>query len=301
MKKVILMLSVLLMAAITACGGSDSGKEYKVYYKDKSGYRLVEKTMVSDTEDLAQLAYEIIEQMNQPPKSDDYKVIKFSDVELKDIVIRNKVIYLYYNEQYQRMDTISEILYRTGVVKALTQLDGIEYVSIYQNGEPLRYSNGSIIGLMNEEDFVDDADSSMSNLQWADLKLYFANETGDKLTAQTVQVAYSKSVSIERVIVEQLIAGPNGSELKATLPSDLTVFGVNVKNGVCYVNLSSQMTTSMVNVSAEVSIYSIVNSLCELGNITGVSISIDGHSDIYFRETINLDSVLKSNIDIVTN
>lgn len=301
MKKVILMLSVLLMAAITACGDSDSGKEYKVYYKDKSGYRLVEKTMVSDTEDLAQLAYEIIEQMNQPPKSDDYKVIKFSDVELKDIVIRNKVIYLYYNEQYQRMDTISEILYRTGVVKALTQLEGIEYVSIYQNGEPLRYSNGSIIGLMNAEDFVDDADSSMSNLQWTDLKLYFANETGDKLTAQTVQVAYSKSVSIERVIVEQLIAGPNGSELKATLPSDLTVFGVNVKNGVCYVNLSSQMTTSMVNVSAEVSIYSIVNSLCELGNITGVSISIDGHSDIYFRETINLDSVLKSNIDIVTN
>lgn len=292
---------MLITILLTGCG-SESLKEneYKVYYKDKSGYNLVEKTFTSDSKELPELVFDIISRMDQPPKTDDYRVIKSADVQLLDLVIRNKVAYLYYNEQYSRMDKISEILYRSGVVKSVTQLDGIDYVSIYQNGEPLKDSNGNSVGLMNSDSFVDDADSSMSNMQWTDLKLYFANSTGDRLKAQTVQVAYSKSVSIERVIVEQLIAGPNGNELNATLPSDLTVFGVNVKNGICYVNLGTQMTSSMVNVSAEVSVYSIVNSLCELGNITGVSISIDGRSDIYFRETINLNTILNSNKDIVT-
>lgn len=300
MKKVIFSLMLLLVLTMAGCGVSDEKNEYKVYYKDREGYKLVEKTYSSATSDPAELSKELLEAMNKSPKTDDYRVIKADDVELLDISIKNKVVFLYFNSEYDRMDSVSEILYRTAVVKTLTQIEGIDYVSIYRNGELIKYSNGNIVGLMAADDFVDDADSQMSNITWTGLKLYFANDAGDKLTPQTIQVAYSKSVNIERVIVEQLIAGPNGTSLRATLPSDLALLGISVKNGVCYVNLSSQMSSSMVNVTADVSIYSIVNSLCELTTINSVSITIDGKSDIKFRESISLDKLFEPNFDIVS-
>lgn len=300
MKKVIFSLVLLLLLMVVGCSESDEKKQYKIYYKDGEGYKLVEKTYSSETEDLAELSKELLDAMNKAPKTNDYKVIKGDKVELLDVSIKNKVVFLYFNSEYARMDSVSEILYRTAVVKALTQIEGIDYVSIYQNGELIKYSNGNIIGLMAAGDFIDDADSQMSNLTWTGLKLYFADSNGESLQSQTIQVAYSKSVNIERVIVEQLIAGPNGSGVKPTLPSDLSVLGVSVKNGVCYVNLSQTMSQSMVNVTAEVSIYSIVNSLCELPNINSVAITIDGKSDVKFRETISLDSEFEPNMDIVS-
>ncbi|MGN0481758.1 MAG: GerMN domain-containing protein [Lachnospiraceae bacterium] len=299
MKKLIFSFMLLLMFAVTGCGGSEKN-EYKVYFKDREGYKLVEKTYQATATDLAELSQELLEAMNKPPKTDDYKIIKNEGVELLDISIKNKVVFLYFSADYDRMDSVSEILYRTAVVKTLTQIEGIDYVSIYSGGELIKYSNGSIVGLMAADDFVDDADSQMSNLAWTSLKLYFANDNGDRLTPQTIQVAYSKSVNIEKVIVEQLIAGPNGNNLKATLPSDLTLLGISVKNGVCYVNLSSSMSSSMVNVTAEVSIYSVVNSLCELANINSVAITIDGKSDIKFRESISLDQLFEPDFDLVT-
>ena len=46
----------------------------------------------------------------------------------------------------------------------------------------------------------------------------------------------------------------------------------------------------MVNVSGEVSLYSIVNSLCGLDNIDSVKILINGNSSKTFRENINLEN-----------
>lgn len=300
MKKVLFSLALLLLLAMAGCGEGNEKNEYKVYYKDREGFKLVEKDYSSNTEDASILVRELMEAMNKPPKTDDYKVIKSDNVELLDYSIKNKVAFLYFNSGYEQMDAVSKILFRTAIVKSLTQIEGIDYVSIYQGGELIKYSNGNIIGLMAADDFIDDADSQMSNLTWTDLKLYFADADGDGLQPQTIQVAYSKSVNIERVIVEQLIVGPNGNGVKPTLPTDATVLGVSVKNGVCYVNLNQSMSQSMVNVTAEVSIYSIVNSLCELPNINSVSIAIDGKTDVKFRETISLDTAFEPNMEIVS-
>lgn len=299
MKKVICSMILLLLLMLAGCNDSDNQNKYKVYYKDRDGYSLVEKMYQTTTADTVELAKELITAMNKTPKTDDYKIIKDGNVELLDISIKNKVAFLYFNVDYSRMDSVTEILYRTALVKLLTQLDDIDYVSIYQGGELIKYSDGNIIGLMTADDFIADADSEMNNLNWTGLKLYFANNEGNKLVPQTIQVAYSKSVSIEKVIVEQLIAGPNGAGVKATLPSELTLLGVSIKNGVCHVNLSTSMSSSMVNVTAEVTIYSIVNSLCELTNVNSVVITIDGKSDIKYRETISLENAFEPNLDIV--
>ena len=52
------------------------------------------------------------------------------------------------------------------------------------DGESLKDSDGNSIGLMTEDDFVENTGSSPSAYQTVELTLYFANESGDKLVPQ---------------------------------------------------------------------------------------------------------------------
>lgn len=87
-------------------------------------------------------------------------------------------------------------------------------------------------------------------------------------------------------MVERLIAGPDAEneELYPVINPATKVLGVTVKDGTCYVNLDNGFLTQTYNVSAEVQIYSIVNSLVELSNINKVQIAVNGNTDMIFRE-----------------
>lgn len=59
------------------------------------------------------------------------------------------------------------------------------------------------------------------------------------------------------------------------------------------------MLTPVNNVTSDVTIYSIVNSLVELSNINKVQISIDGKTDIVFRDKYNLTTIFERNLNSV--
>ena len=143
---------------------------------------------------------------------------------------------------------------------------------------------------MGKDDFVYDSNEIFESVEWKNIKIYYANKLGDKLIEKTEKVAYSKNVSLEKVVLEKLINGADNINEFSTVPKDLKLLGVSTSNGVCYVNLSSVFLTEMVNVSGEVSLYSIVNSLCGLDNIDSVKILINGNSSKTFRENINLEN-----------
>jgi germination protein M len=52
-------------------------------------------------------------------------------------------------------------------------------------------------------------------------------------------------------------------------------------------------------VTAQTAIYSVVNSLCELPSIDAVQISVEGHTDTIFRDTISLTGSFRMNTGIV--
>ena len=106
---------------------------------------------------------------------------------------------------------------------------------------------------------------------------------------------------LEKLVVERLIAGPDAEneELYPVINPATKVLGVTVKDGTCYVNLDNGFLTQTYNVSAEVQIYSIVNSLVELSNINKVQIAVNGNTDMIFREKISLSNVFDRNLDLV--
>ena len=150
--------------------------------------------------------------------------------------------------------------------------------------------------------FIDNAGNEINAYEKTRLLLYFTNEDGERLIGvQTNPVVYSSNISMEKLVVERLIAGPDAEneELYPVINPATKVLGVTVKDGTCYVNLDNGFLTQTYNVSAEVQIYSIVNSLVELSNINKVQIAVNGNTDMIFREKISLSNVFDRNLDLV--
>ena len=73
------------------------------------------------------------------------------------------------------------------------------------------------------------------------------------------------------------------------------IVNILTKDGICYVNLDSSFLTVVNNVSTEVAVYAIVNSLVELDNINKVQILVNGEVPTTFS-----NSTFERNLDYVT-
>lgn len=255
----------------------------------------------TQTQELDELVPELLNKMNQKVKNKKLSILKPEEVNIEKCDIKNNTVNIYFNNGYNDMSEYDELFYRAGVVKMLTQIHDISYVQFYVGDSQAKYKDGSYIGLMTKDSFVDDTNESLGNIEWRKVDLYYSNKMGDKLVKKVESVAYSKNTSLERIIVEQLIKGPGDSTMNSTLPSDLKLLSISVSDGICYVNLSSSFLTEMVNVTSEIPVYSIVNSLCSLGNISGVKIMINGDSAKSYRESISLENVLKFNSEVISS
>jgi germination protein M len=59
--------------------------------------------------------------------------------------------------------------------------------------------------------------------------------------------------------------------------------------------------TAVNNVTTDVTIYSIVNSLVELSNINKVQFSIEGNKDGKFRDKYELSTIFERNLSLINN
>ena len=204
-----------------------------------------------------------------------------------------------FSAEYLEIEQLEEKLMRAAVVQSLLTVEDINAVSFSVDGEALKDSDGSIVGLMNEDDFVENTASSPSSYQTDTLVLYFANETGDKLVEQQVDVRYSSNVSKEKLIVEKLMQGPKGSGAYPTINPDTNLLSVTIKDQICYVNFDSTFLVSAYDILPEIAIYSLVNSLVTGTEAVQVQITINGESKATYMETVDLSQPLEKNMDLV--
>jgi len=299
-KKIFVMIfTLLIILCLAGCKKSSYTYTYNVYYTNSDVDKLVSVSYGTNQNDLNSSIEELLDRMNTVQKSDDVVVIKKDYVSIERYEMSDNIANIYFNQQYYNMDATRQALYRGAVVETLTQIEGVEYVMFYVDEIPAVYLDGTAIGMMSASDFIDANDNNVSNLQWSELILYFANAKGDKLVKENFSVAYSRNVSIERAVVEQLIKGPDITTNGMTLPVNLKLLNISVKDGICYVNLDSSFLTEIVNVSSTIPIYSIVNSLCELSNVDKVQFLINGDSKKVYRESISLDAPFEMKADII--
>ncbi len=303
MKRIITILLVLVCLGLFAgCEEEqvDQTKVYSVYYVSNSETRIEMHEHYMEAEKLEDQVTELLNALATTPAKLEYKAPLGMGFQVQSVDVNMGKVQLDVTENYYDMSVTTEVLVRAAIVRTLTQLPRINFVSITVNGSPLLDSLGNIVSTMNRDQFVENDGNAINTYEEVKLKLYFANEAGDGLIAANRTKEYNTNISLEKLIVEELIKGPSAEGLYPTINPATKVASVTVKDGVCYVNLDETFLTQPYSVSADVTIYSITNSLVELSNVNKVQISVNGDNSGTYREKYSLTTYFERNLDIVT-
>lgn len=296
-----LILSLCAILFLTAgCQKQDvTSAPYKIYYLNAEQTGLVEEAYTGETEDTEQAVEEILECLRKGTDKIEEQSVIPEEVEILKYDLKDEKLILYFDEDYLKMNTVQEVLCRAAFVRSLTQLDGVELVAFYVNDEPLKNRDGKEYGYFQSDDFVQNTGASINSYEETKLKLYFANETGDKLVAESVNVRHDSNQALEKAIVEQLMRGPSDSKLQSTIPKETNLLATSIKDGICYLNFDDSLRNIVPGLTPEVVIYSIVNSVLESGSVSQVQIAINGDSSVMFQESVDLSQALSRNYKII--
>lgn len=298
-KTVILLLSALMIIFVfSACKNNKKNQGYVVYYSNPSRNELVSRNYSPNASEDMALVKELYDAMKNAPDENTVKVIP-DNVILNAYFIENNVLNMDFSAGYNDMSNIEQALFKAAIVKTVVQVPSVEYVYFHITGQPITDDNGIEIGLLNVSSFIAENDSYDESINKIETILYFSDSTGEKLVGEKREIIYNQNSSIESLIMENLIKGPVDSNNKRTLPAKLKVLNVSVKDGVCYVNFDSEILSSIADVSVKVSIYSVVNSLCELPSIKRVQFLVNGSTNYTLRETYSFKDTYERNLDII--
>lgn len=295
------MLLVLLLLSGCQNKPEETKKEtgYRVYYVNKNATKVVGEPFQPEGETKEELFQELLSALMTESENPDYRRAIPAEVKITDAYINGDQAYLMFDNTYSTISRIPEILGRAAVVRTLTQLEGVEYVSFYVNEQPLMDESSQPVGRMRASDFMDDLGGDINDYQKVTLNLYFANEAGDQLKEMVWEGFYGTNVPMERKIVELLIAGPDREGYYPVLPKETKLLTISTRDGVCYVNLDASFLTGSVNTNEVVPIYAIVNSLVELPSVNKVQLLINGETNKKYRELVSLNTILERNLDII--
>ena len=304
MKKVQIGLLLFVLAFVMGCGRQEQvmeGQPYTIYEVNKEETKVLERTVYTGETDAAELVNILLNELTYVSENTDGRPAILSAESLLEYTFADGNVTLDFSAEYNSMSNNREILARAAIVRTLTQIEEVKYVTILVEGNPLMNLSGVPVGVMTAEQFIDNSGNVINTEEIASLSLYFANEEGDGLVKVNREVVYSSNIPLERLVVEQVIKGVTEEETGASSVMDagIKVIAVTKRDGVCYVNLDSTFLSQTTNVSAEIMIYAMVNSLVELSDINKVQFFVDGENEITLKETMPLSETYGRNLELV--
>ena len=299
---VLFFLLLLTISGSVGCGkASEKDSDYQIYYLNKESTKIVSEPyeLTAKAEDTKAVIDELLLQLSTD--TDDVERIKPipTGVEVVRYEFEETLLTIYFNDAYSSMDRISEALTRAAIVRTLMQAEGVECLTFYVGDVPLADRNGNPVGIMTNESFIENPGEQINSIQEANLVLYFANQEGNGLVQETKDVHYSSNISMEKLVMENLLEGPVGKEVQYAIPEGTKLMNVSVADGVCFVSLDENFLKQNYNIDEPIVIYSIVNSLSELATINKVQISVNGDTGGVYRTDFPLDEFYERNLDYV--
>ncbi len=293
---------------LAGCNGKAETErtEYAVYYLDREETHInaAAYEAAAGKDDRETLVYELLGQM-QTQTEEIECVPVISGFHVKECFFRESQITLNLSEEYEMLSPAKEVLVRAAIVKTLTQVEGVELVALQVNGKNLLDATGNTVGVMSKDTFIDNTGEDMKKYEEVTLTLYFASTTGDKLIKVNRTMRYNTNIALEKLVVEQLVYGPvekkgknNTAAMLASLNPETKIIGVNIKDGICYVNLDNSFLTLPANVTSDVVIYSLVNSLTELPGVLKVQLAVNGETEVSLGEK-TLSGLFERNLDLI--
>ena len=302
MKNRMICLLLILLMLLTMVGCDDTNREegeYQIFYLNREVTKLQTEDYNSTGATEDELAKELLERLAGSPKSSKLRRTIPSNVKVNGVKVDGAYLTVDFSQEYKNMSVVEETLVRAAVVKTLLQIESFSLISFTIEGEPLRSADGMLVGNMTADSFVENPGEQINASTQSTIKLYFSSTDGTKLVEETRVVTHSTNVTMEKLIMEQLIDGPQLAKCKATVPSSTKIINVSVIDGICYVSVDRTFYNQDQEIKEEVVLYSIVNSLTELQGVTKVQLSINGDTKGFWRYTYELSKMYEKNLDII--
>lgn len=297
MKRILAFLAALLLLA--GCSQKDTGEgqpEYFMCYLSPEENKVVEAAYEPEHTSGEAAVKEFADRLNEEPEKDEYKRLMPEKLRIEEYSVKDQTLTVRVTGGYENMERPREVLVRAGLVKTFTQIDGIDRVVIQTENGELKDSAGNAVGALTRDSFVENTGQEINNYQYTTLTLYFANQAGDRLVPETRSVYYSTSMPLERVVVEQLVKGPSEEGHYAVLPSDTNILSVTTSENISYVNFDKTFMDGTLSVAQEIPIYALVDSITTNCPVQKVQFSINGESDVTFRESMKLNQFYEKDL-----
>ncbi len=297
-------LLVLLGLCGAGCGRSSSTADFYVYYLNQEftaleplGYE--PEAALSDTE--AILA-EIFAVLDEGSDRVEYQRIYPESVTWERYECVGNILSVYFTESYYDLDSTREVLARAALCQTMLQLEGVNGLLFYVGDDLLRDANGDAVGLLMADSFLANPGEDINDIMEMELTLYFASADGSGLVRETQTIRYySSNISTEKLVMEQLLKGPESEEAQSALPENTGLISVSVLDGACVVNLDDNFLSQNYDIQEAVVIYSIVNSLAELSTVETVQITVNGNNNMIYRQEMSLSDYYTMNEDLVVD
>ena len=283
-KKYVILAAVsfLISAVLSGCGGKEQPEgTFFISYLDKEQTKTVRMAYEpnTDVKDTELLVWELLDVLSTDSGDVDYvRPIPEGVKVIQTLLNDDGDLKVYFNDAYHSMDSVQELLCRLALVLE---------------------TRGNEVGGLTSDDFVVNPGEKINSIQHATLDLYFSSPAGDRLVLETQKVYYNSNVSLEKLVIEHLLAGPKTSDAIASIPSETALVNVSVADRICYVSLDDGFRTQNYNVQEAIVIYSLVDSLTALPHIDKVQISVNGDTSGVYRESFLLSTIYEEDLSYV--
>ncbi len=299
-RKFFLLTVIILSAtALSACSNEQGDPlEMQKYAVDEDTFKIfrtdsTQSSLIWESGEVPDPGLVRIEQVKQVLRelesatlSDDTKKLLPDGIFMKDTYFgQDGQLIINFSKSYNSLSTVGELLLRSGYVKTLCQLDFVDYVEFYVEDSPLILRGEVVPGLMKSTDFVDNTGDTTYFSQEVELSVYFVSRAEKMLAIDIRKVTYDGTSSYEKLVTDLLLEGPteDGTEFLPTVPEGTVINKITSTDGIVYVDVNEAFLNYREDIGEELTIYSIVNSLCDIPGIMKVQITVNGTS----RKTID--------------
>ncbi|MBP3237501.1 MAG: GerMN domain-containing protein [Lachnospiraceae bacterium] len=299
-KKLLFVLSVALMlAGLVSCAKKSESKNGKLsmYVIDKNSFSVEQVAYSAKGSSPLDKIKNLLADL-QAYRDDTFSSPVPESITLKNWELSSGIVSLYFDESYYNLTVYDEALVRAALVRNFCQFAEISGVNIFI-GEQALVIDGKATGTMTNDSFLDKLSFTEGTTE---LILYFPSDASGKLKKIKREAALGSFYTDEQLIIENLIKGPHSSEkdIVPCIPKGTRLLNVVTKDRVCYVNLSREFLNLSDDKSPELTVYSIVNSLTELPEISSVVLNVNWENIEFYGDVYCIDN-LTFNYDALEN
>lgn len=280
---VFLLIGLLIAGIFTGCRPTEKtsptepiSQNIKVFYGDSGNEKMVTETRqisYNKGEDKYKAA---LQELLKGPTDKNHSANIPTGTKVYGTIKQGNKLIVDFSANFNRFGgSMAEIVGVGSVVNTMTQFKEIEQVKILVNGQEYIGPSGEPRGFMKA--FPTDP----TQTETRSVTLYFGNKDATAVAPESRTVNVSPDISkpdFIKILLDELIKGPQATNLYRTIPKEVKVKSVMLKDNIAYVDFSQEMHTKHWHGAAgeAMTINSIVNTLTEYDYISKVKMTVEG-------------------------